>query len=60
MGRTLLEKVLYVLEYGLHCACLHWIHVGHVNFMLFVFVLFRRERGFWWNMGLTRAIPIPR
>ena len=42
----------------LHWACLPWVCVGHVDFMLFISFLLslgtQSKRSFCWNMGLRR------
>ena len=45
------------MEYSSCWALEHFVHVGHVNYMLFVSFLFavcsQHEHDFWWNIGLT-------
>ena len=49
------------VEYSSRWAREGWVHIGHVDFMLFVSISFvsipfalgsQRESSFWWNMGL--------
>ena len=45
------------VEYSSHWALSRYHRVGHLDFMLFVLVLFalgtQCEHGFWWNTGLS-------